>query len=91
MSELLELYSARVRLGDQTREFLRTELGKYLVEAADVEIAEGHEALEVADSMEDVRSAQARVWRGRSFIEWLQGAIELGDEARSHIEHGNID
>ena len=90
MSELLEEYLGRVRLGEQTKEFLRSPVGSVILNAAHDEIDAGHEQLETANTIEEVREAQCRVWRGRSLITWLDELIMVGEEARIQIED-NID
>jgi hypothetical protein len=91
MGELREEYVRAIHIGQEAERFFKTEVGRIVYDNAIDEIEEGHARLEVAQTLEDVRDAQNQVWRGKSIIQWISELIELGDEARLQLEHGNID
>ena len=70
--------------GRQVADWLRTDIGNYLLSEARREEAEAVEDLiNKKGSDEDCR---ARIWRARSFQEWLGNAIARGLQALAVLE-----
>ena len=74
--------------GKEVEEFFDTNAGRYLLQCADVEAAQGYELLKSVDPTDykAVANAQAKVWRGESFKQWLGEAIASGLEAAFSLE-----
>lgn len=70
-------------LGEEADKFLKGDLGRYLIGCAEQEIQEALLALETADPGEakDIQKLQNRVWRARSFSDWLKELVIRGDNA----------
>ena len=75
-------------LGQQVDSFMRSDIGKYLLEKARTEQAEGYSELLQADftDCEAVRKAQNKVHRAEDFVNWLNEAIITGLRATEVLE-----
>lgn len=67
--------------GQQVQDFLLSDIGDYLLKKVVEEEREGIEALIKADTAGKVEEAKAKIWRARSFQNWLGHAIENGLQA----------
>ena len=78
---------AEVDLGRQVPEFLRSELGRYLVGCAEFEYREAMEELEHVSSWRRrrIRDLQNQAWRARSFLGWLRGLVIAGKSAENAL------
>ncbi len=75
-------------LGEQVDQFLKSDVGRYLLEQAESEEREGLLQLRVIDytNAEGIRLAQNKVWRGEYMKTWLSNAISAGLKARMILE-----
>ncbi len=75
-------------LGEQVDQFLKSDVGRYLMEQAEDEERAGLLQLRVVDytNSEAVRLAQNRAWRGEHVKAWLRNAISAGLKARMILE-----
>ncbi len=78
---------AEADLGRQVPEFLRSELGRYLLGCADFEYAEAMEGLEKTAPWRRrrIQQLQNQAWRARSFKEWLRGLCIAGKSAENAL------
>ena len=82
---------AEADLGRQVPEFLRSELGRYLVGCALQEHAEALEQLERVAwwRRRRIQALQNQAWRARSFLGWLRSLIISGKSAENALAEGN--
>lgn len=75
-------------LGEQVDQFLKSDVGQFILEHAVAEEAAGIEALKRLDchDADAIRAAQNRVWRGESVRAWLEEATIAGLKARMILE-----
>ncbi len=75
-------------LGEQVDQFLKSDIGRYLMEQADAEEAAGISELRKVNcaNAEEVRMAQFRAWRGGQIKLWLQNAVMAGLKAKMILE-----
>lgn len=75
-------------LGEQVDQFLKSDVGRYLLEQAEAEERQGILELRVVDcnNAEAVRKAQNKAWRGEHVKLWLNNAISAGLKARMILE-----
>ena len=78
---------AEVDLGRQVPDFLRSDIGRYLVGCAQYEYAEAMEGLERTSPWRRrrIRDLQNQAWRARSFMEWLRGLVIAGKSAENAL------
>lgn len=67
--------------GQQVQDFLLSDIGDYLLKKVVEEEREGIEALIKSGSEIERGEALAKIWRARSFQNWLGHAIENGLQA----------
>jgi hypothetical protein len=81
------LYAEAI-LGKDAEEFLKTDLGRYLMERVVEEEREAMEALAGTSSWRRRRivELQNRIWRARSFKSWLSEMIVTGRQALQQLE-----
>ena len=77
-----ELIDAAV-LGDEGQKFIKSALGKKMLDMAVEEVIAAQEALEKIEPMNQVKitELQNRAWRARSFEQWLFELISRGEAA----------
>lgn len=85
---------AEVDLGDQAREFLRSDLGRHLVGCLHQEILIAQEQLNKTASWRRrrIQDLQNRVWRAQFMLAWLRELILSGksaDGALKEVDHGD--
>jgi len=75
-------------LGERVDQFLKSDIGRYLLEQAEAEEQAGLQQLRVVNcnNEEAVRMAQNRVWRGEQMKSWLKDAVSAGLKARMILE-----
>ena len=83
-----ELLIAEARLGLQTREFLKSEVGRYLIGRANKAKEESFEAWSVTDpnDAETIRELQFRARLPSLVITWLEEAINQAKHAESSLQ-----
>lgn len=81
------LYAEAI-LGQDAEEFLKSELGRYLLARSEEEETEALEALaKVAPwRRRKIAELQAKLWRARSFRSWLGEMIVTGKQALQQLE-----
>ena len=86
-SEIEVLVDAAV-LGEQVDSFMKSDVGRYLLELAANDQARGYEALKTVDAQDAraVYAAQNMVWRAESIAEWLGSAVSAGLRATMVLE-----
>jgi hypothetical protein len=82
------LYAEAI-LGKDAEEFLRTDLGRYLLERVEEEEKDAMEALANTSPWRRRRivDLQAKVWRARSFKSWISELIVTGRQALQQLEN----
>ena len=84
---------AEVDLGDQAREFLRSDLGRHLVGCLQQEIEVAQSQLNKTASWRrrKIQDLQNRGWRAQFMLSWLRELILSGkaaDGALKEVDHG---
>jgi len=81
MSQQAELRAMCIENGDDAEKFKQSRFGQYLLGQAELDEDQAKEALtEVdADDVKTIRKLQNRIWRARSFSDWVDSAIEQGN------------
>jgi hypothetical protein len=76
---------AEALLGEEAEKFLESAVGRYLIGAAQQEVAAAQEDLENADPSNEkaIRDIQCRAKVGRMIEKWL---LELVDKGRAAVE-----
>lgn len=74
--------------GEQVDQFLKSDIGQYLLQHAAAEEARGLSELKrvLCTDPEAVWKAQNKVWRGESFRIWLTEAVSAGLKAQEVLE-----
>ena len=67
--------------GEQVRDFLKSDIGQYLMDRAATEEREAIEDLIKAHSNADLLEIKSRIRTARWFTTWLAEAIQSGDQA----------
>ncbi|MBF0212369.1 MAG: hypothetical protein HQM00_02255 [Magnetococcales bacterium] len=75
-----EMARSEVRLARKGIQLLRTDIGQYLIGQAVESILVAHRALETVlpEDTTEIRKLQTQAHNGRSFIQWLDEAIQRG-------------
>ena len=78
-----DILYATAEFGETTRQFLESEVGRYLKGRAEAEALEYTEQLKTVDpdDAKKIRDLQNGIYRAESVVQWLIEAIEEGDEA----------
>lgn len=81
-------YYAEAVLGKDAEDFLASELGRIMLARAEEEEREALEALAGVSPWRRRRIAdlQARLWRARSFKQWLGELVITGRQALQYLE-----
>jgi hypothetical protein len=79
---------AEIDMGQQAREFVESDLGRYLVGCAHQEILDAQRALKrvLPWRRRRIQELQNRIWRAESLLLWLRSLIEAGKSAGQTIE-----
>lgn len=79
---------AQVDLGEKTREFLATDIGRYLVGCAEQQITScSQDLLNVNPNNTDkISEIQSKARTASNFIVWVNEAIDMGDSAYQQIK-----
>lgn len=79
---------AEAMLGQDAAEFMRTDLGRYLLGRAEQEAHEAADKLKRVSPWRRRRIAelQAEIWRAESFRDWLLELVRLGESAEHALE-----
>jgi len=85
---------AEVDLGNQARDFMRSELGRHLVGCLTQEIVLAQEELSKVFFLRfwKIQHLQNQIWRSQFMLSWLRDLILSGksaDGALQESEHGN--
>ena len=83
MSEKNDELIAQAEVGEAAKQFMQGELGKIMLGLADQERELAQLEMEEInpDDPKAIRAVQARIWRAKSFREWLEGLVSDGDQA----------
>jgi len=81
------LYAEAI-LGKDAEEFLKTDLGRYMLARAEEEEREALDALANVSPWRRrrIQQLQAQLWRARSFTGWLAEMITAGRQALQQLE-----
>jgi hypothetical protein len=71
--------------GRQVEIFLASEVGIYLQQCCDAEVADALEKLKRARDMNDITALQNQIWRAESVMGWLKDAISSGHQSLEMI------
>lgn len=76
-----------VDFGFEVQAFLRSNIGKYLVQRAETEVEDAVEALKVVDPEDPkaIRDLQAKIAQAGSFQYWLAEAYQAGENAQREL------
>lgn len=88
MSLTQALYAEAV-LGKDAEEWLKTDLGRYVIARAEEEEREALEGLANVWPWRRrrIQQLQAQLWRARSFKGWMSEMIVVGRQALQHLEN----
>jgi len=88
MTEETEILFDIAVLGEQVDQFFKSDLGKYLLDHAARQEAQGLEELRRVEchDTEAVWQAQNKVWVAEKFRTWLEEAIQAGLKAQMILE-----
>jgi len=75
-------------LGEQVDAFMRSDVGKYLVDKANRELNAALKGLKTVNpaKMQDVQKFQNEVWRAENLITWLSESVMAGLKAKDILE-----
>jgi hypothetical protein len=88
MTDEIEILFDVAVLGEQVDQFFKSDIGKYLLDHAAAQEAEGLEELRRVDckNTEAVWNAQNKVWLAEKFRTWLTEAVQAGLKAQMILE-----
>ncbi len=88
-----EVLWAEAVLGKDAEEFLRTDLGRYLVGRASQEEQEAIDKLASVASWRRnrIRELQNEIWRARSVKGWLAEIVQTGKQAEMQLEEAQAE
>lgn len=83
-----ELWLAEAALGRDSEDFLRSDLGKFIVGRCDAEIAEAQEALATVSPWRRnrIRQLQNDIYRAKSLKGWLVELVLAGRQAEAQLD-----
>lgn len=83
-----ELLWAEAVLGKDAEEFLKSELGRYIIGRAEEEERDAIDKLSTVSSWRRgrIRDLQAQIWRARSIKSWLAEMIQAGKQAELQLD-----
>jgi hypothetical protein len=72
-----------LELGEETRSFLNSKLGQYIVKRAEADIASALLFLQTADpeDAKTIRDLQTRIFIARAVPDWIDRAIKSAEQA----------
>lgn len=84
------LLIAEIDLGLATEQFVKSDVGRYLIGRARGEAEEAIERLKKVDANDpkSIREIQNEIWRAESFQQWLEDTILGGRNAEEQFVHG---
>lgn len=77
-----------VDFGMEVQAFLKTKIGKYLVDRASEEVERKTSLLKMFDILGDPKGAtrlQSEIWRAESFMFWLADAVREGQQLMEQL------
>ena len=79
---------ARISMGVQAAQLMKTDLGRYIVARSEADEAEAHQFLceADADDPKEIRKYQNQIYRARSIREWIAELIQDGLQAEETID-----
>lgn len=88
-----EVLWAEAVLGKDAEDFLKSELGRYLLGRAEQEERDAIDKLATVSSWRRnrIRELQAHIWRARSVRGWLLELIQSGKQAEMQLEESQED
>ena len=88
MNEETEILFDVAVLGEQVDQFFKSDIGKYLLDHAAAQEAQGLEELRrvKCNDQQAVWEAQNKVWLAEKFRAWLSDAIQAGLKAQMILE-----
>jgi hypothetical protein len=88
MAQEIEVLFDVAVLGKQIEQFFGSDVGGYLLQRADAEVASGVAQLKklAHTDANGIRLAQNQVWRGESIRGWLEEAITAGRKAEAVLD-----
>jgi cytochrome c-type biogenesis protein CcmH/NrfF len=88
MTEEIEILFDIAVLGEQVDQFFKSDIGKYLLDHAAAQEAQGLERLKKVkcSDAQAVWEAQSQVWVAEQFRTWLTDAIQAGLKAQMILE-----
>jgi hypothetical protein len=74
--------------GRQVNEFMLSDIGRYIVQCAEMDESDALQDLAKVDPHNPVKVSelQNKVWRARSVVNWLREAVQKGIEAVQVLE-----
>lgn len=82
-----ELYEVSV-LGKQVHDFMKSDVGRYMLQRADFEVNDAFEKLKTCDAanVNEVRRLQNNIWVAESVKTWMAEAVGEGLRALDILE-----
>lgn len=79
---------AEAMLGKDAEEFINSELGQYMLGAAEQEAQSAYEALKTVLPWRrrKIQELQNRIWRAEKFKEWLSELVTAGKQAMDALD-----
>lgn len=84
---------AEAMLGQDAEDFLRSDVGRYLIGRADQEIQEAQQKLATVSPWRRrrIQELQAQIWRAQSVKGWLIEVINAGRSAEQALEEARME
>lgn len=81
---------AEIDLGVQAREFVNSDLGRYIIGCAQQEIADAQDKLERISPWRRrrIQEVQNQAWRARTLLAWIRSLLVSGKAAEDAIQEG---
>lgn len=87
-------FVAEVDLGEQAKDFVASDLGKYIIGCAHQEMLDAHALLKrtLPWRRHRIQELQNRIWRAENLLLWLRDLIAAGQSAGKALEeHDSYD
>ena len=83
-----ELLIAEAILGKDAEEFINSEIGQYMIGAAEQEAQEAYESLKNVSPWRRrrIQELQNRIWKAESFKTWLAELVTSGKQAMDALD-----
>jgi len=83
-----DLLWAEATLGRDAAEFLKSEIGRYLIGRCDQELADAQEKLAIVSPWRRnrIRQLQNEIWRATSMKAWLAELVQAGVQAEAVLD-----